>query len=320
MFYTVFFDILAPILVMVLLGAVMRWKFAIDLTTLSKLNIYLFAPVFVFYNVAHSKLGGSAMLTIVGVNVLQIVVLGCTVIAIGLALKLPRRTMAAVALTVCFYNSGNYGLPLADLAYKGEGVAAQTFVMLTQNVLTYTIGLTLAGMTGGASIVEGIVKFFRLPVPYTLTCALVARWWLAQAPDHQLPKLIEESTRYISQGLVPIALITLGAQLASNPRWPRWRPVALVASLRLFAAPVVMAGLLLLLKLFGADKPLRPVDHDLLILTAGTPTAVNTLLMTLEMDGDAQLAADCVFWTTVLSCLSLTVWLFFLLHRSAATG
>src|SRR3982751_5648902 len=98
--YIVFFNILSPILVMVAMGSVMRWKFAIDMTTLSKLNIYLFAPVFVFYNVAHSRLGGNAMLTIVGVNVLQIVVLGAIVLAVGAALNVPRKTLAAVALAV----------------------------------------------------------------------------------------------------------------------------------------------------------------------------------------------------------------------------
>jgi predicted permease len=48
---------------------------------------------------------------------------------------------------------------------------------------------------------------------------------------------------------------------------------------------------------------------ELLILTAAVPTAVNTLLMTIELDGDVDLAADCVFWTTVFSCLSITFWL-----------
>mgnify|MGYP000353373772 CR=1 FL=1 len=42
------------------------------------------------------------------------------------------------------YNSGNYGLPLSELAYPGAGPAAQTFVMLTQNFLTFTVGLAIA--------------------------------------------------------------------------------------------------------------------------------------------------------------------------------
>jgi predicted permease len=52
-----------------------------------------------------------------------------------------------------------------------------------------------------------------------------------------------------------------------------------------------------------------PWPAELLILTASVPTAVNTLLLTLELGGDAELAADCVFWTTVFSAFTITGWL-----------
>jgi predicted permease len=48
---------------------------------------------------------------------------------------------------------------------------------------------------------------------------------------------------------------------------------------------------------------------ELLILTAAVPTAVNTLLLTMELDGDSILAADCVFWTTVFSFVTIAGWL-----------
>jgi predicted permease len=57
---------------------------------------------------------------------------------------------------------------------------------------------------------------------------------------------------------------------------------------------------------------LWPWPAELLVLTASVPTAVNTLLLTLELGGDAQLSADCVFWTTVCSCVTITGWLIFL--------
>ena len=117
----------------------------------------------------------------------------------------------------------------------------------------------------------------------------------------------------IAVGLIPLALVTLGAQLASNPRWPRWKPVGLVLFLRLIAGPIQMAALLWLLHKTGPQPmDLWPWPAELLILTASVPTAVNTLLLTLEIGGDADLAADCVFWTTVVSCVTITGWLILL--------
>jgi predicted permease len=143
-----------------------------------------------------------------------------------------------------------------------------------------------------------------------LAAALGARVWLDGAPGRVLPTLVAKPTELLSAGLVPVALVTLGAQLAVRPRWPRWKPVSLVLFLRLIYAPAQMAALLWGFHVLGwRALDLWPWPAELLILTAAVPTAVNTLLLTLELDGDAALAADCVFWTTVLSCVTLTGWL-----------
>ena len=45
----------------------------------------------------------------------------------GRLLKVGRQTLAAVAIAVMFYNSGNYGLPLAELAYPSSNVTTNVF-------------------------------------------------------------------------------------------------------------------------------------------------------------------------------------------------
>lgn len=101
--------------------------------------------------------------------------------------------------------------------------------------------------------------------------------------------------------------------MAGNFRWPRWKPVGVVMFLRLVYAPVQMAAMLWVFHWLGwRGLDLWHWPGDLLILTAAVPSAVNTLLMTLELGGDADLAADCVFWTTVGSLLTVTAWLFIL--------
>ncbi len=344
---TILLDILLPILLMVGLGAVLRWKFEMDLGTLSKLNIYLFTPAFIFDKVAHSKLAWADMGGIVMLTVTQVATLGLLIWGIGRAMKVSRKTLSAVALAVMFYNSGNYGLPLAELAYptnnsgasnqrqepqaRGaseektnaatgssaslrpaakDGGAVQAFVVLSQNVLLFTVGLTVAAGASAGDFKEVLGKLFKLPVLYTLAVALSARYWLGGDASRHLPVFIEKSCSYLSAGLVPIALVTLGVQLAGNPRWPRWKPVSAVLFLRLIAGPIQMAALLLLFQWTGwGPLQLYPWPAELLILTASVPTAINTLLLTIELDGDADLAADCVFWTTMASCVSIFAWL-----------
>jgi len=312
----IFLNILGPILVLVALGAVMRRKFRIDVGSLSKLNIYLFVPAFVFDKVSNSSLDWAKMGGIVGVSVLQVATLGLIVWGLGRAMRIERKTLAAIAMAVMFYNSGNYGLPLAKLAYRDRGAEVQAFVLMTQNVLTFTIGLAIAASAHHGGMGKGFAKLMRLPVLPTLAAALLARAYLNGHPERHLPLLISEPARFLADGLVPIALVTLGAQLAANPRWPRWRPVSMVLVLRLLFGPVQMIGLLWGLHWvagrfggFWRTMDLWPWPAPLLIVTASVPTAVNTLLLTLELEGDADLAADCVFWTTVCSALSIAAWL-----------
>ena len=312
MIRSIFFDILGPILALVLLGAIMRRRFKIDIGTLSKLNIYLFTPAFLFSEVSHSVLSWSAMGGVVTITFLQVATLGALVWGIGRAVGISRKTLAAIAMAVMFYNSANYGLPLASLAFPREGGrdggAVQAFVVFSQNVLTYTVGLSIAAWAGSGNLRGATGAFFRLPVAPTLACALLARWWIQSG--HHLPIVIDKSAGYLANGLVPTALLTVGAQMAVKPRWPRWKPISMVLILRLIFGPIQMAALLYALHLTGW----KPVDlwtwpAEALILTAAVPTAISTLLLTLEVGGDADLAADCVFWTTLFSCVTITRWL-----------
>jgi predicted permease len=314
---SILFDILGPILALVLLGAWARRQFKIDVGSLSKLNIYLFVPGFFFDHVVNSQLALSQALGVIVATVTQVALLGGLMFATGRAFGVSPKTVAAMAMCVMFYNAGNFGVALSDLAFPPaagtvrNGPAAQAFVVFCQNLLNFSVGLAIAGGANGGTLGDSAKAFLRMPTLYTITVALLARWWRVEGGE--IPKFVTLTTAYLSKGLVPIALVTLGAQLALKPRWPRWRPVVPVLLVRLVYAPLQMAGMLFGLHwLFAGRSPvldLWPWPAENLVLTAGVPTAVNTLLITLEMGGDADLTADCVFWTTVFSSVTITVWL-----------
>jgi hypothetical protein len=312
-------NILGPILLLILLGALLHWKFKMDLGSLSKLNLFLFVPGFVFHNVSTSGLRAHEMAAVVLVTFMQSLLLGGIVLAAGRVFRVNPKITSALMLAAMFYNSGNFGLPLVQLTF-GEAdergaAAVQTFVLMTQNVMTFTIGLMIAAWGGGDHLGRSLLSIFRLPMVPALAAGLIARWLRV---EHQIavPKILAVPSSYLAAGLVPIALVTLGAQLASNPRWPRWKPVSSILFLRVIYAPIQMAAMLFALHKLAtmasaahrgfAFANLWPWPAKSLILTAGVPTAVNTLLLTLEMDGDPELAADCVFWTTVFSCVTVT--------------
>lgn len=341
MFVHLLLDVLAPILILVGLGALVRWRFAIQVDTLSKVNVYLFTPAFIFDRVTRSELRWADMAGVVTVTALLVSILGFAVWGIGRARNLERRRLAALAMAAMFYNSGNFGLPLAELAYPKQsavpvtspmqepasavspasmpaispglkdGAAVQTFVVLTQNVLTFTLGLAIAAGADAKGPLHIAKKMLSLPVLYTLTAALIGRYFFGPTSGREMPRVISATSGYLAAGLVPVALVTLGAQLGGNARWPRWGDVGFAIVMRLMAGPALMAGLLYTLhrQLPGTWLDLWPWPAESLILTAGVPSAINTLLLVLELDGDPELTADCVFWTTVASAGTVLMWM-----------
>ncbi len=318
----ILFDVIGPIIVMIAIGAFLRRKFELDIATLSKLNIYFAVPAFIFSKVAFSSLPFADMGGIVAVTVIQMATLGALVYFVGKFFGVGHRTLGAIVMAVIFYNSGNYGLPLAELAYPAKsaagggrsGAAVQAFVVMTQNLLSWTAGLAIAASFHAGFKWSNFNRVFRLPMIPAMLAGVATKLWLAGDPTRVLPTIIAKPAQYITDAYVPLALLTLGAQLANNPRWPRWKPVGAVLIVRLLLGPIQMGLILYGLHLLGW----RPLDlwgkqgwpAELLILTAAVPTAITTLLLTLELGGDVELAADCVFWTTICSCVSIPMWLY----------
>ena len=304
---TILTDILLPILLLIAAGVGLQKGFGLNLDTLVKLNLYLFVPGFVFRSVAVAELAGEAMLGIVVTTAFLSLSLAGVAYAVCRAAGVAWPTASAAMLATMIYNSGNYGIPLAKLAYGDFGGSVQAFVLSTQSILTFTLGMALAGSATGGGAGVLLKKMAKLPILYALAAALAWRWIGSGGGAARLPTWLDATTGYLAAGLVPVALVTLGAQLARSPRWPRWRPVGLVVALRLACGPMVMFALCwgAHVALPGTMLDLWPGTAAVLIVTAGVPTAVNTLLLTMELGGDERLVGDCVFWTTILSPLTL---------------
>ena len=102
----------------------------------------------------------------------------------------------------------------------------------------------------------------------------------------------------VAKGMVPLALVTLGAQLANTRLRLMALDIYLASLVRLVAAPLLA---LLLVKLFG----ITGVAAQVVVICSAAPTAVNTVLLALEFGGDAEFASRSVLCSTLLSALTM---------------
>lgn len=293
--WSVFTQVLLPILVLFSVGWLMDRRARLDLTTLVKLNIYLFVPAFMFVHVVDSHLAGRDAARVMGFTACIIASMFVLCALIGWWRNYEPGQTRALQLATMFYNSGNYGIPLMALAFPGAGPLLQVFIVLTQNICTFTVGLMLA------SSVQH--RGWRLALPMLRQVSL---WAILSAVAVRLFNLPVQEVRwfwvpltYISDGLVALALITLGVQLSQTRARQNLPRLGWALALRLLIAPLLAAALV---PLFG----FKGEQATIMIVSSSFPTAVNTALIAHEFKADSHFAAAAVFYTTLFSMITVT--------------
>ncbi|MBC8140551.1 MAG: AEC family transporter [Armatimonadetes bacterium] len=293
---SVFAGVLLPVLLMVALGAVVQRYHPLDNRTLSRIQVYGFVPAFLLVRVYESALSWGDMGKIALAVLLSQFVLAVPLYAAMKARRVPPETLSAILLASVVFNAGNFGIPVVEQAFGAKGGAVQALVVMVANLSLWGVGYAvMAAVTGkGGSAVLG---YFRLPMVYCLVAALLLR-----GLHVTLPPFLLYALHTVADGVVPLSLFNLGSQLATrtSTRAVRWKIITPVLIAKLVLLPAVTAVVVVLLGLW-------PMPGAVIILAASAPSAVNTLLLAQEQNGDIELAADCVFATTMVCAVTVTV-------------
>jgi hypothetical protein len=142
-------------------------------------------------------------------------------------------------------------------------------------------------------------KVLTVPWLYALALALALR-----ALSLELPLAIARPIELVASAAIPIQLLLLGMALAGAKVGSLIRQAAPISMAKLVVPPLLAWGLT---AAFGFEGLLRAV----LILEASTPTAVNALVLSLQYERRAELAASIILLTTIagVATTTLLLWL-----------
>ncbi|MEJ6950731.1 AEC family transporter [Natronospora cellulosivora (SeqCode)] len=108
------------------------------------------------------------------------------------------------------------------------------------------------------------------------------------------------SLEYLQNGLIPVALLTLGTQLYRTKFSFKNKDVYIASITRLLGGPILA---FLLLNLMGIDGVMAQV----LFISSSVPSAVNTALIAVEFNNEPDFASQVVMTSTLLSAITLTI-------------
>jgi predicted permease len=297
----VFTQVLLPILIMFGAGWALDRKWKLDLATVVKLNINVFVPAFIFYELMTKTVAGRDAWLAVAYTVSVVAVLFVIAGIIGWWRGYSIAQTRSMQIASVFYNSANYGIPLMHLAYPGPSEALQVFIVLVQNIGNFTVGIFLVSSAKNRGW-RAVLPMLRQTSIWAVALALIARGIHGSFdPENFVPSMrwLWMPVKYFHDGLVAMALITLGVQLSKTAARATLPRLGWALTLRLLVGPLVGWGMALL---FGFHGELLKT----MILSTAFPTAVNTALIAHEFKADTEYATGAVFWSTMFSMVTVT--------------
>ncbi|WP_178023993.1 AEC family transporter [uncultured Paenibacillus sp.] len=290
-------DVVLPIFVLIGLGALMQRAFKLDLYTLAKINFYFVTPAVVFVSMYESEMSAELLGSVTGFYVLYVLLLYGVSLLVSRRLKFGPGMRAAFTNSLILDNSGNYGLPINQLAFKGDPLAAsvQALVMTFQSLVTFTYGvMSVQRAKSGGTLKAALIGFLKMPVPYALVLGMVLH--LLGWP---LPYFVAKPLGYIADSMVAIALLTLGAQIVKYPLRLDRIDVYVSVALRLLIGPAIGFTLVWALGLKG-------IPAQALLIASGMPTGVNSTILAEEYDNEPDFASQTVLISTLLNIVTMT--------------
>ena len=295
---TILLDVVTEItLPVVLLAAagfgLQKWA-RFDVTTLNRFLVYGTFPCYIVVTLSRAEIPVGDVKGPAAFLLVQFLVLLGTGWLVARAMGVARDVRGVLALGCAFPNSGNYGIPVIELAFGGDMVFYQVVITALYAAVIMVAAPLIYGETGG-SLKAHVKALFANPMLPAVVLGLGMN-----ALNLRLPDVIETPAAMLGEAYIGVALIALGAQLgASSARVPL-AAASTTVGLRLVAAPALTAAGVLLL-------PFSDAVSGLLIVGACAPVGMLVAILAAEFRGHTALAAAAVMASTVLSPLVTTL-------------
>jgi len=299
------FNVVLPIFLCILLGYFLRRIRMVDtpsLNVMNKLCFKVFLPIYLFNNIATTNLAAAF-----NGKLLATAYLGVTAQFILLMILIPRlekeNPRRGVLVQAMFRsNFALFGLPLA-LSLCGTEKVGPTSILVGFTVPLFNIlaVVSLESFRGGKPSIKKMAKGIATN-PLIIASLLGIAFNLL---DFTLPGAVQKSVNDLGGVATPLSLVALGGSFTVSKVKEYKKQLTIGVLGRLVFSPLIMvsAGILLGFR----NELLIP-----LLIMSGAPTAVSSFPMAQQMDGDGELAAGLVVFTSALAILSMFLWIFVL--------
>lgn len=300
---------IAPVFLLIALGMILRRTRAFSgefFRECSRLAYWVGLPSELFVSIATSPLRESWCPSLVGAML--------AASAFGLLLAILSRRICpdpfsrpAFVMSSIRGNLVFVGLPVLTFACAGRAdadlILARTALMFAVMVPVYNLSAVLLLHHGHGSREPGGAARALLTNPLILACAAGVACSLS---GYSLPDFAVRTFRAAGGMAMPLALLAIGSGMDLALLRRHGTPTLTAAVIKVVAHPLAGAAIVRWLGLEAGDRLIAMV-------CLACPTAVASYVLCDQMGADRDLAAGAIVWSTLLSIVSLTIAVAFVL-------
>ena len=297
-----FLDILTkvtlPIITLVALGYLLQGRLKLDIGTLNRIQVHVVMPAFLVHFLATGKQPIAVIWPVFYFGIVQFLFL----IPIGWLCVLLLRQRASLGpitgLGTAYANVGFFGIPVTQLAFGPEYLIYQSVMTALMSVLGCSVGVWLLAPAGQGGILSKLKTAFETPLIPSVVLGISLRGF-----EVELPTVVAQPMQFLGSIFTPLALYTLGAQVAASRVLKiEWIPQILMLVLKFGLAPVLTWGIC---SYMGFPRDVA----DVLVVAAATPVGVLITIFAAEYDNEPEFISTAVVISTALSPLFVTAWI-----------
>ncbi|MBN1864317.1 MAG: AEC family transporter [Victivallales bacterium] len=314
-----FFLAVLGVLAMALPGFIsMRSKWLTEdaVSQIARFQVNCVYPCLIFSSI-YSNYGMQRMLSSIALPAGSFMIMLCGYIVGMVAVRLIRnqtRDEKKSFVFQCLINNYSYlPMPLVDLLYGPEGVAALLLSTLGAELAVWTLGVTT--LSGEKIHLSNLRRLLSPPLAalylavilrlLTDTLGITDDWVLSPNTSSALNRALE-TMRLFGQATIPIAMTVAGARLAMINFAGVFKPrVILLSALRLVIIPLLAFPLINML-------PLSPMEIHVLVVVSTMPVAIASFLLSEVYGGDRHFISTTAASTHIFSLATVPLMLFIL--------
>lgn len=194
------------------------------------------------------------------------------------------------------------GIAFVENIYGDSGMTPMMIVAAVPLFNIYSVIILSVSSSGGQLNVDVVKKTLKgiITNPIILGIAAGMIWSLAGLP---WPSMLSKSVSYLATTATPLALLVLGATFKGRDALAKIGPTLAAALLKLIAIPAVIFPI-------AISMGFRESELVAIMIMLASPTTVTCYIMAKNMGGDETLSASVVMTATLLSSITLTLWVF----------